>query len=66
MPKCTKCGKSIDYILAQTDATQEIRGDTTEPKWDIDCEWITYACPGCGEVIADSFDKAIKIMKEAK
>ena len=63
MADCPKCGKGINYILAQTDATQEIRGNTDEPEWDIDHEWITYACPGCGEEITDSFDDAVKFMK---
>ncbi len=62
MPSCPKCSKEISYILAQTDATQEITVDTTEPSWDIDHEWITYACPECGEEITDSFDEAVKLM----
>lgn len=63
MAKCPKCFKEIDHVLAQTTASQEITAGTNEPSWDIDHEWITYACPECGEEIFASFDDAEKFMK---
>lgn len=64
MAKCPKCGKGIDHILAQTDASQEITVETHEPKWDIDHEWVTYCCPKCGEEIGVlSFNDAVEFMK---
>ncbi len=64
--KCPKCDKKIDYIQAQTDATQKITANTEEPKWEIDHEWVTYACPGCCEAVVYSFDDAVKLMKGGK
>ena len=65
---CNNCGEKIDHIFAQTDSTQEITAETTEPSWDIDHEWITYVCPACSEPIdgVENFDDAVEYMREVK
>lgn len=65
---CNSCGVEIEHIFAQTDATQEITAETSEPDWEIDHEWITYVCPACSEAICDveNFDDAVEYMKETK
>lgn len=65
MPKCLACGKDIEHVLAQTDANQEIKADTSDMIWIIDHERIIYTCPECGTGIrnVENFDDAVNFMK---